>query len=115
MSVKKHRGVSVGFWTDDKVVALSPLARLLFLGSWHYCCDSGHLDASPRELKRKVLPDDNCDGEVLVEEVVAQGLEMQDRARRYRDGDERALPRPDRPAKTFCSIYCEFYGRCPGK
>lgn len=41
--------------------------------------------------------------------------DMQDRARRYRDGDEKALPRPDRPAKTFCSIYCEFYGRCPGK
>lgn len=41
--------------------------------------------------------------------------EMRERAKAVRDGDESALPRPDRPAKTFCSVYCEFYGRCPGR
>ena len=41
--------------------------------------------------------------------------EMRQRAVAYREGDERALPRPDRPAKTFCAVYCDFYGRCKGK
>ncbi len=41
--------------------------------------------------------------------------EMRARAIAYREGHEEALPRPDRPAKTFCSVYCDFYGRCKGK
>lgn len=79
MSVKKHRGVNVDFWTDEKVVSLSPLARLMFLGSWHYCCDGGHLDATPLELKLKVLPADNCDPVELVEEILAAGDEERGR------------------------------------
>jgi hypothetical protein len=32
------------FWTDGKVVGMSPFARLLFLGSWNFAlCDDGHL------------------------------------------------------------------------
>lgn len=53
------------------------------------------------------------------EEAASAWLErlsrLRERAAAYRAGDESALPRPDRPAKTFCSVYCEFYGRCPGK
>lgn len=42
--------------------------------------------------------------------------ELHDRARRVRDGDESAMPKPDRPAITFCSRYCEFYGpKCGGR
>jgi hypothetical protein len=53
------------------------------------------------------------------EEIASEALdylgEMRERAVAYRQGDERALPRPDRPAKTFCAVYCDFYGRCEGK
>ena len=76
--MKKHRGVSVDFWTDEKVVSMSPLARLLFMGSWHYCCDGGHLDATPLELKMRVLPADNCDPAELVEEILTTGLYARD-------------------------------------
>lgn len=25
------------------------------------------------------------------------------------------LPPPERPAKTFCAVYCDWWGRCPGR
>ncbi len=75
---KQHRGVSLPMWTDEKFVALSPLARLLWIGSWHYCCDEGHLMATPLELKMRVLPADNCDIDTLFAEVLAQGLYVGD-------------------------------------
>ena len=54
------------------------------------------------------------------EQIATEALdylhEMRERAARVRAGDATALPRPDRPAKTFCSVYCEFYGdHCQGK
>lgn len=70
----KMRGYKPDFWTDERVVSVSPLARLLFLGMWNYCCDNGHLDPSPVQLKMRVLPVDNCDVSALVDELVASGL-----------------------------------------
>ena len=35
---------------------------------------------------------------------------MRERAIAVASGDLSALPRPDRPAKSFCARYCEFYG-----
>jgi hypothetical protein len=41
--------------------------------------------------------------------------DLRERAVAVAQGDESAMPRPDRPAKTFCAVYCDFYGRCEGK
>lgn len=54
--------------------------------------------------------------EQAANDALAYLQDMRQRAERVRDGDQSALPRPDRPAKTFCSIYCEFYGEnCGGR
>ena len=35
------------FWTDDKIMDLEPLARLLFIGIWNFADDNGiHLNNS---------------------------------------------------------------------
>ena len=70
----KMRGIKPETWTDDKFVSLSPLARLLFIGMWNYACDNGHLDNSPRQLKMRILPADDCDAAALLEELVGQGV-----------------------------------------
>ena len=70
----KSRMLRPEFWTDEKVVSLSPLARLLFLGMWNYACDNGHLDESILQLKMRVLPAESCDTAELLEEVIASGM-----------------------------------------
>lgn len=61
------------FWTDSKVVAMSPFARLLFAGSWNFACDAGHLDDDATALKLRVLPADQVDANELLAEVINSG------------------------------------------
>lgn len=63
------------FWTDGKVVQMSPFARLLFLGSWNFAlCDDGHLPDDAYGLKLKVLPADDVDPTALLDELIGHGV-----------------------------------------
>lgn len=69
------RTIKPGFWTDSKVVARTPFARLMFIGMWNFSeCDLGHLSDDAAALKRQILPDDDVDGDGLVNELVDAGL-----------------------------------------
>ena len=68
------RTVKPDFWTDSKVVSLSPLARLLFIGSWNFADDYGAIEDDAAQLKRRVLPDEQCDPDALVDELLEAGL-----------------------------------------
>ena len=70
----KIRALKPSFFTDEAVVEVSPLARLLFQGLWCYACDNGHLEDKPRQIKLRVLPADDCDVDDLLHELTAQGL-----------------------------------------
>lgn len=70
----KMRGIKPEIWTDEKFVELSPHARLLFVGMWHYACDNGHLEDRPKQLKMRVLPVDAVDPVELVDEMVTLGM-----------------------------------------
>ena len=70
----KARLLRPDFWTDERVVSVSPLARLLFQGMWNYACDNGHLDDSAIQLKMRILPADNCDVGELIDELLATGM-----------------------------------------
>lgn len=61
------------FWTDGNVVRMSAHARLLYIGSWNFACDGGHLPDDAMALKLKVLPADPVDPEELLEEVIKLG------------------------------------------
>lgn len=68
------RTVKPEFWTDGRMVKLSPLARLLYIGSWNFAlCDQGHLPADAMGLKLKVLPADQADADELVDELLGMG------------------------------------------
>lgn len=70
----KIRGIKPEFWTDEKVVEVSPIARLLFIGLWTYACDNGHIEDRPRQIKLRVLPADGEDVDALLAELHAVGL-----------------------------------------
>ena len=105
------------FWTDSKVVTLSPFARLLFLGSWNFAlCDDGHLPDDAMALKLQVLPADNVDPFELLQELLDVGVVVQGttsdgrsylhirRLRNHQKVDNRWSPRcfvcSDKPAET---------------
>lgn len=68
------RTIKPTFFRSDDVCALSPLARLLFIGLWCEADREGRLEWKPRTFKRTYLPDDDCDGEAIAAELVKQGV-----------------------------------------
>jgi hypothetical protein len=68
------RTIKPEFWTDSKIVQLSPLARLLFIGIWNFADDYGTVEADPLQLKLKVLPAEPCNAEDLIDELMKVGL-----------------------------------------
>ena len=43
------------FWTDDKIIELDPLCRLLFIGIWNFADDSGVNLNNSKVLKAEIL------------------------------------------------------------
>lgn len=62
------------FWTDERIVSLTPVARLLFVGTWNFADDHGFIEASAVQLKLRVLPADACDVGALVAELFGADL-----------------------------------------
>lgn len=68
------RSIKPEFWTDSKIVSLSPLARLFYIGLWNFAvCDMGHIKDDPDALKLQILPTDDVDGDVIIEELLKAG------------------------------------------
>jgi len=68
------RTIKPEFWTDEKVVALSPMARLLFIGLWNFVDDDGRGEFSPIRMKMQILPADSADVSELLGEIRREGL-----------------------------------------
>lgn len=78
------RTIKPDFWTDEKIVELSPLARLLFIGLWNFADDEGRMPYSPTKIKLQILPADSAQilellgeirGKSLIEVYVVDGKE----------------------------------------
>lgn len=63
--------MNADFFSDERVVALSPLARLLYLGLKF---EGGGTHWRPDTFKLRYLPSDNCDIHALCAELVQAGL-----------------------------------------
>lgn len=68
------RSIKPETWTDPDVVACTPLARLLWIGSWNHADDYGVLKDDPIRLKLQILPADPCDPHALIDELVDRSL-----------------------------------------
>ena len=75
----RNRMIKVDFWTDEKILACSRDARLLFIGLWNHSTDAGIGKISNFELKAKIFPVDTDidpikDIPKLLDELFIQGL-----------------------------------------
>jgi hypothetical protein len=68
------RTVKPDFFTSDDICALSPLARLLYIGLWCEADREGRMVWAPRTFKRRYLPEDDCEIEEVCEELREAGL-----------------------------------------
>lgn len=68
------RTIKPDFFTSEDIMALSPLARLLYIGTWLDADRLGRLTWRPNTLKVRYLPGDDCDIKSLVAELIDRGL-----------------------------------------
>lgn len=68
------RTIKPSFFTSDDVCALSPLARLLYIGLWCEADREGRMIWTPKAFKRRYLPDDDCEIDALCAELVKRNM-----------------------------------------
>lgn len=70
----RSRNLKPGFFTNDDLGELDPLARLMFAGLWTLADRSGRLEDRPKKIKAEVLPYDNCDAEAFLSQLAERGF-----------------------------------------
>lgn len=70
----RARLLKPGFFTDEDIAELPPLARLLFQGLWTVADREGRLEDRPKRLKVELLPYDDCDADDLLAEIAGKGF-----------------------------------------
>lgn len=70
----RMRTIKPGFFTNEGLCDLTPLARLLFAGLWCWADREGRLEDRPRRLKAEILPYDDVDAEELLSALAAAGF-----------------------------------------
>lgn len=63
------RSIKPDFWTDEKIVELSPWARLLFVGLWNFADDDGRMIFSSKRIKMQIFPGDDVSMSELIGEL----------------------------------------------
>ncbi|MEY2854630.1 MAG: hypothetical protein RL030_1762 [Pseudomonadota bacterium] len=70
----RSRNIKPGFFANDKLGELPPLARLLFAGLWTISDRDGRTEDRPKRIKAEVLPYDDCDGDALLQSLHDAGF-----------------------------------------
>lgn len=68
----RYRTIKPEFWTSEQVMECTPMARLLFIGTWNFADDAGRHPFSPKQLKAEIFPSDN----ITSENVLGMLLEL---------------------------------------
>ena len=68
------RTIKPDFFTSEDIVALSPLARLLYVALWCEADKEGRMVWKPYTFKLRYLPGDACDIHALCKEITDRGL-----------------------------------------
>ena len=62
----RSRNIKPGFFENEKLAELDPLARILFSGLWCYADREGRFEWRPKRIKALILPYDDCDIDELL-------------------------------------------------
>lgn len=65
----RARNLKPGFFKSEQLLKCEPLARILFEGLWCLADRDGRLEDRPFQIKIEVLPCDNCDVNLLLQQL----------------------------------------------
>ncbi len=68
------RTIKPEFFTSSDIVSLTPLSRLLYIALWCECDREGRLEWKPKTFKLRYFPGDDCNIEMLADELIQAGL-----------------------------------------
>jgi hypothetical protein len=71
--VARIRNIKPDFWTDEKLVELDPVDRLLFIGLWNFSDDEGFIPYSPKRIKMQIFPGDSLEISVALQNLISIG------------------------------------------
>ena len=66
----RSRNIKPGFFSNEYLADLDPLARILFAGLWCLADREGRLEDRPKKIKAELLPYDDCDVEKLLDDLM---------------------------------------------
>jgi hypothetical protein len=70
----RARNIKPGFFQNDDLGDLDPIARLLFIGMWTIADFKGCIEYRPKRIKAQLLPYDDCDIEQLASNLDLSGF-----------------------------------------
>lgn len=70
----RSRNIKPGFFQNEQLGELDPIARLAFIGMWTVADFKGCLEFRPKRLKIQLLPYDDCDLEKIAINLDKSGL-----------------------------------------
>ncbi len=71
----RNRMIKPEFWVDDKIARLTPMARLLFIGTWNFADDEGRMEHNADRIKAQVFPyESSLTAHALLTELTEAGL-----------------------------------------
>jgi hypothetical protein len=68
------RTIKPEFFTSADIVSLTPLARLFYIALWCESDREGRLNWNSKTLKMRYMPADNCNIDILAEELINANL-----------------------------------------
>lgn len=102
------RTIKPEFWTDEKILESSPIARLLLIGLLNFADDKGNIEAGPLSIKTKIFPGDDIKVEPLLSELQNNLLLIPyavNGERYYNIKGFSKHQKIDNPSKPRCPIY----------
>lgn len=75
--MSRIRTVKPEFWSSEQVMECQPVTRLLFIGLWNFCDDTGRHPLAPKQIKALIFPGDDISiDEVsrMLDELSTNGL-----------------------------------------
>jgi hypothetical protein len=70
----RARLIKPGYFKNDELAELPPLARILFAGLWCLSDRDGRLKDRPKAIKAEVLPYDDCDADAMLDDLACAGF-----------------------------------------
>jgi len=94
------RYIHPDFFTDDKLADAPPLHRIFFAGLWGLADKAGRLEDRPKQIKVKILPYDDGDGDKILDDLHQRGFVIRYEANGCKYIQIRGFAKYQRPHNT---------------